>query len=157
MFMSTKAPKPWWRWSFDVWRLFSLQIKTYGDKTKSILPEVPDSSVSGSSNIEKLQDIFNKCRRFQFHLAQAQRFHIDLLHKPDNASTTFNKTLDRLGLLTNEIGVIVGAEASGMTTPAPDELPHYDMYGKSKYVVGVAARLAKWSGNVLKAVKGATK
>ncbi|KAK9522205.1 hypothetical protein VZT92_018684 [Zoarces viviparus] len=129
----------------------------HGPVDVSVPDDVPDSSMSGVTIIEKLQDIYIKGVLFYLHISKVEEY--------QKGSWSDSKSV--LGPLSRVKGNLVNHVAkiktmlinidSLPTTPAPPQWSHDLDYAKRVYGGGVIVALKDWLPQVLQALAEASK
>lgn len=138
--------------AFTFYFLSFFQLNVYKYKGSPPLADVPDSSISGSSTSEKLQDVYVKAILFQSHIAKLQEYQRDLWGDQQSLKMLLSKVQFRLThfcATINKTLFNMDPEFSLPPTAPPPQLSHSHDFAKKVYGRDVINALTDWLNEVL--------
>uniref|UniRef100_A0A1A8CPZ2 Ciliary neurotrophic factor n=1 Tax=Nothobranchius kadleci TaxID=1051664 RepID=A0A1A8CPZ2_NOTKA len=113
--------------------------------------EAPTATVTGSSLLEKLEDVYTKNRLFGSHILQVEKYQKELLPDPkplsDGLKEIARKLSRHLHVLENALGCL-DPMTRPSTSPSLPDMDHHGDYSKKVYGWGVIVRLIEWLDEV---------
>lgn len=134
---------------------YFLQIHFHGPRTGSVPNDVPDSTVSGVSIFEKLQDIYIKNVLFYLHILKVEEYNIKVWGNPEYIAGNLSLVNGRINHHLVKIKTILKKlypEIALPATPAPPQLSH-DEYANKEYGWGVIVSVKAWHEQVLQVIE----
>lgn len=132
------------------------QINFHGPFRCSVPDDVPDSTISGITISEKLQDIYIKNMLFNFHIGKLEEYQKELWGNPKSVEEHLLHVKFRLAHFLVRVKrtlLNMDPEISLPTTPAPPLLSHNHDYAKKEYGWCVIFTLKDWLTQVLQVLE----
>uniref|UniRef100_A0A1A8NPE6 Ciliary neurotrophic factor n=1 Tax=Nothobranchius rachovii TaxID=451742 RepID=A0A1A8NPE6_9TELE len=123
-------------------------LKKHRINNVDIPDEAPTSTVTGSSLLEKLEDIYTKNRLFRLHILQVKKYQYPHPNPLSDGLKEIARTLSHhLHVLENTLGCL-DLRTHPTTSPSLPDMDHHGDYSKKVYGWGVIVRLIEWLDEV---------
>uniref|UniRef100_A0A3Q3J554 Ciliary neurotrophic factor n=1 Tax=Monopterus albus TaxID=43700 RepID=A0A3Q3J554_MONAL len=132
--------------------------KNVHEPTGSIPNDVPESTISGATISEKLQDIYTKNVLFSCHISKVEEYQITVWGNPESIAQPLSNVKNRLHIHLVQIRNILEnlyPEIPLPTTPPPPQVTHSYDNEKKIYGWGVIVALKDWLTQVLQVCNSA--
>ena len=113
------------------------------------MDDVPNSTISGNTIPEKLQDIYIKTVLFEMHMSKVIEYQRQHSLKDETVDGLLAKVRRRLSDIPHMLEVLfrnTDPKIPPPNKPAPPKLSHGDDFQKKAYGLGVIIRVKEWAG-----------
>uniref|UniRef100_A0A671XL40 Ciliary neurotrophic factor n=1 Tax=Sparus aurata TaxID=8175 RepID=A0A671XL40_SPAAU len=121
-----------------------------------VMDDVPDSTISGNTIPEKLQDIYIKDVLFEMHMSKVKEYQGHHSLEDETVDGLLAKVERRLNDMSHRLMKLfmnTDPKIPPPEKPAPPKLSHGDDMTKKLYGLGVIIRLKEWATQVLELLK----
>lgn len=143
--------------SFQTYEEFTYLLQTkFHHISDPVMDDVPDSTISGNTIPEKLQDIYIKDVLFEMHMSKVKEYQGHHSLEDETIDGLLAKVKYRLSHMSQRLKTVFTSTDPKIPLPekpAPPKLSHGDDMTKKLYGLGVIIRLKEWATQVLELLK----